>query len=41
VESVERNIGQQFNFAATSHSFQIYGICQSCQIKQQEKLSER
>jgi Fur family ferric uptake transcriptional regulator len=34
VEAVARSIGEQFQYATTGHSFQIYGICQACQLKQ-------
>jgi Fur family ferric uptake transcriptional regulator len=39
VEAVEHSIGEKFNFAATSHTFQIYGICHACQLKQNDKPS--
>jgi Fe2+ or Zn2+ uptake regulation protein len=39
VEAVERSVGKQFKFATTSHSFQIYGICHSCQMKRKDEPS--
>jgi Fur family ferric uptake transcriptional regulator len=39
VEAVERSIGEQFQYATTNHSFQIYGICRDCQLKQKKKPS--
>lgn len=41
VEAVVRNAGGRFNFATTSHSFQIYGICLACQIKRKDEPSAR
>ncbi len=39
VEAIEHSIGEQFGYATTRHSFQIYGTCHACQIKQKEKSS--
>jgi Fur family ferric uptake transcriptional regulator len=39
VEAMEHSIGQQFNYATTRHSFQIYGVCHACQLKQKDKPS--
>lgn len=33
VEKVEHRIGEQFHFATSRHSFQIYGTCAACQKK--------
>lgn len=41
VEAVARSIGDQFQYATTSHSFQIYGICHACQMKQKNNPSAR
>jgi Fur family ferric uptake transcriptional regulator len=40
VEAVEQRIGQEFQFAVTGHSFQIYGICHACQSKQKLQASD-
>lgn len=33
IEELEHRIGKKFNYLTIQHSFQIYGICESCQKK--------
>ena len=41
VEAVERSVGEQFKFATTRHSFQIYGTCHACQKKRKDRPAAR
>ncbi|HEY7391338.1 MAG TPA: transcriptional repressor [Bryobacteraceae bacterium] len=34
IERIELEVGQQYNYQPTRHSFQIYGVCDKCQRKQ-------
>ena len=33
VDRLEKEIGQKYRYLATRHTFQIYGVCESCQKK--------
>jgi Fur family ferric uptake transcriptional regulator len=39
VEAAERSVGAQFQYQTSGHSFQIYGICHACQLKQKDAPS--
>ena len=39
IEEVERRIAGEFHYAATRHSFQIYGTCEMCQKKVRDAAS--
>ena len=35
IERIEREIGRKNRYLTTSHSFQIYGVCEACQKRRQ------
>jgi Fur family ferric uptake transcriptional regulator len=39
IEAVQQAVGRKFHYAATSHTFQIYGLCRKCQSRQHDQQS--
>ncbi len=35
VDRLEQEIGQKYHYLATRHTFQIYGVCETCRKKSQ------
>lgn len=39
IERIEQEIGRKNKYIPTRHTFQIYGICETCQKKQKRQMS--
>lgn len=39
VDKIEQEIGRKFHYVTTRHTFQIYGICEECRNKSQQRRS--
>lgn len=39
IDTIQEAIGRKYQYAATSHTFQIYGLCKKCQPKQRKQKS--
>lgn len=37
IEKIEKEIGHKHKYLTTSHTFQVYGICEPCQKKKQSR----